>query len=229
MPKYIIGIDEVGRGSLAGPVLATALALPKNLRIKIGNLSKIKDSKHLSRLQREILFNHLKNNRKVTYVTSRVTPKIIDRINITRAANRAATRAFLRLANSHRGIAARAKTLLDGGLYLDLKTLVANGYIPNPKTVIRGDLKINAIKLASVVAKVTRDRYMMKLHQKYPQYGFDKHKGYGTKKHKKTIIKYGPTPHHRLTFIKEFCRNKPSAADQKPTKVRLPANLPDDK
>ncbi len=72
------------------------------------------------------------------------------------------------------------------------------------KTVVRGDEKIKAIKLASIVAKVTRDRYMMKLHKKHPKYSFDKHKGYGTKKHKRAIRKYGPSPVHRLTFIKGF-------------------------
>jgi len=92
------------------------------------------------------------------------------------------------------------KIFLDSGLYLNTQTLMASGYRLNPKTFIKGDEKINAIKLASIVAKVTRDRYMIKLHEFYPRYGFDTHKGYGTKSHIKAIRKYGYSDVHRKSF-----------------------------
>jgi ribonuclease HII len=199
--RYIIGIDEVGRGSLAGPVVVAALAIPKNLRVELKNLPKIRDSKHLTSIQRQNLFDHIKSNPKIAYVTARVTPKVIDKINITKAANRAATKAFLRLVSNRLGLAAKTSVFLDGGLYLDIKVPMNNGYILNPKTIIRGDLRIRAIKLASVVAKVVRDKYMLRLHRRYSCYGFDRHKGYGTRAHFQAIKKYGPSPVHRLTFI----------------------------
>ena len=190
--KFIIGIDEVGRGSLAGPVVVAALAIPQNIELRIKNLGlKLRDSKQLSPIQREKWFDYLKNHPKISYATASMAQKIIDRINIPQAANLAATKALKKL-NSKFYIL-NPKIFLDGGLYLN-----SNGL--NSKTVIKGDEKITAVKLASIVAKVTRDRYMVRLHKKYPQYGFDAHKGYGTKRHKLAINKFGTSPIHRLTF-----------------------------
>ncbi|MEK7168340.1 MAG: ribonuclease HII [Patescibacteria group bacterium] len=207
--KYIIGIDEVGRGPLAGPVVVAALAVPTKLRIKNAELrknfksAKLRDSKKLSLKQREIWFEYVKKHPKIFYAIASVSPKVIDKINISNAANLAATRAFQKLVNSY-AIASvltrrRAKIFLDGGLYFP-KFLNSKSYILNSRTIIRGDEKIPAIALASIVAKVTRDRMMRKLHKKYPQYGFDKHKGYGTKKHFKAIRKHGLSPIHRKSF-----------------------------
>lgn len=204
MFKYIIGIDEVGRGPLAGPVTVAAVAARVNL--------KLKDSKKLSPKQREIWFDYIKESQKskaksqrLYYAIASVSPKVIDRINISKAANLAATRAFQKLVNSY-AIASvltknnnvNVKIFLDGGLYL--KKLQTTNYKLKTKTIIRGDEKIPAISLASIVAKVTRDRMMRKLHKKYPRYAFDQHKGYGTKKHFKAIKKYGPSPIHRKSF-----------------------------
>jgi len=247
MPKrkkrYIIGIDEVGRGALAGPVTVAAVILSKNFPIKIRvnpllilknknpRLSasiKLRDSKKLSPRQRELWFEYIKtqinvdknadkrrknisvnqrNNQHksaICYATASVSPKVIDRINISNAANLAATRAFNKLIRKQ-GIRASihgSKVFLDGGLYLNKNSIRINqqNQYKSVSTIIKGDEKIPAIMLASIVAKVTRDRMMVKLHKKYPKYVFDRHKGYGTKKHIKAIKKYGPSPIHRKSF-----------------------------
>ena len=206
--KYIIGIDEVGRGPLAGPVVVAALAVPTKLRIKNAELrknfksAKLRDSKKLSLKQREIWFEYVKKHPKIFYAIASVSPKVIDKINISNAANLAATRAFQKLVNTY-AIASvltknnnvNVKIFLDGGLYLNKKYPRLSA-----STIIKGDEKIPVISFASIVAKVTRDRMMRKLHKKYPQYGFDKHKGYGTKKHFKAIRKHGLSPIHRKSF-----------------------------
>lgn len=200
-PHYIIGIDEVGRGPLAGPVTVAAVALSiklktKNLKLK----TKLRDSKKLSHKQRERWFQYIIKESELPYATASVSPKIIDIINISKAANLAATRAFIKLTKNYKLKTKSCNIFLDGGLYLNKQTLVASGYWLNPKTIIKGDEKIPSIALASIIAKVTRDRLMKKLHKKYPRYGFDKHKGYGTKQHIKTIKKHGRSPIHRKSF-----------------------------
>ncbi len=237
MPKlkkrYIIGIDEVGRGALAGPVMVAALLLKSKIKnptcanlpngkarvSMIRQISKmniknqnfkipLRDSKKLTPRQREIWFEYIIKNQKFFYTTASVSPKIIDKINISNAANLAATRAFNKLIKKQKieripALINGSRIFLDGGLYLNIKTLVANGYWLEPKTIIKGDEKIQAITLASIVAKVTRDRLMKKLHRKYPVYGFDQHKGYGTRQHFTAIKKYGLAKVHRLTFCKK--------------------------
>jgi len=211
---YIIGIDEVGRGALAGPVTVAAVAITVNPKPKIRNPKprvKLRDSKKLTPRQREIWFQWIKEHSNILknvgmfFTTASVSPKVIDRINISNAANLAATRALLKLLNNN-AIALllskkqKIKVFLDGGLYLNVKTLMASGYWPNPKTITKGDEKIPAITLASIVAKVSRDRLMKKLHGKCPQYDFINNVGYGTKKHLRTIKKYGRLPIHRKSF-----------------------------
>lgn len=197
---YIIGIDEVGRGSLAGPVTVAAVAATVNSKFHPpagGQNSKLKlrDSKKLSPNQRECWFNYIKGRPRLFYSIASTYPKLIERLNISQAANLAAARALKKLVVSHPGLAIRAKVLLDGGLYLkNLK--------PYSRTVIKGDEKYNCIKLASIAAKVRRDYLMRRNHKKYPRYGFDKHKGYGTKKHLRAIKKYGPCRIHRQAFLK---------------------------
>src|SRR3989344_7067141 len=177
---YTIGIDEVGRGSLAGPVVVAAVALPRGTKFK-----SLKDSKKLSAKKREEWFAYIKGQGKkhgISYAVARVYPKGIDTINISGAANLAAKRSFLRLLEVLGGKKQKdLKIFLDGGLYLSREKVFLKKFYP--KTVIKADEKINAVKLASIVAKVTRDRYMIKLHEYYPRYGFDIHKGYGTKSH----------------------------------------------
>lgn len=188
----IIGIDEVGRGSLAGPVAVAAVFLPKNLRFR-----GLKDSKKLSPKKREEWFKRICARGDIFWSVAMVSPKIIDKINISQAANLAATRALARLIANSKG--QRARVYLDGGLYLKRNLLTTHHKL---QTLVRGDEKINAIKLASIIAKVSRDRLMVRLHKKYPEYDFQKHKGYGTKRHKARLKKFGPSELHRLKFIR---------------------------
>ena len=229
--KYIIGIDEVGRGALAGPVTVAALLLPRNfqfprLRQGFGGQAnpnsqknfklKLKDSKKLSPKQREVWFKWIKKHSNILqnvgmfYAIANVSPKIIDKINISNAANLAATRAFTRLINNSTIVRlltkSRIKVFLDGGLYLNKNLIRINQFnlYKSVSTVIKGDEKIPVIALASIVAKVSRDREMVRLCGKYPKYGFDKHKGYGTKRHFEAIKKHGRSKIHRLTFLRKI-------------------------
>jgi len=190
--KYVIGIDEVGRGPLAGPVTIAAAAMPGGLRVP----GKLKDSKQLPHKQRESWERYIKNHSKIIYATASVYPKTIDRINIAKAANLAATRALKRLLSRHKIVMNKVNILLDGGLYLNIEAPA--------RTIVRGDQKYSCIKLASIIAKVKRDRIMRRRHDDYPKYGFHEHKGYGTKIHTKALKRYGPCPIHRLTFIKNY-------------------------
>lgn len=190
--KYIIGIDEVGRGALAGPVTVAALALPSNSKLKT------KDSKKLSPKQREIWFKYIKKHPKIFYAVVSASPKIIDKINISQAANLAATRALEKLISYSQFSISKCKIVLDGGLYLRVDPRI---YLRlSASTIIKGDEKIPAIALASIVAKVTRDRLMTRLHKKFPIYNFQKHKGYGTKAHFRALKKHGPSSIHRRSF-----------------------------
>lgn len=246
-PRYSVGVDEVGRGPLAGPVTVAAVAILLKsktwksdlLRLK-GNTGssdfpKLKDSKKLTPRQREIWFDYIQhlsnpsrmkpnnarifddhpnsfkvNSRNLFYAVASVSPKVIDRINISQAANLAATRAVKKILTSNKKLTTNnCKVFLDGGLYLSNELRTKNYKL---KTVVRGDEKIPAIMLASIAAKVSRDRLMVKLHKKYPLYGLKQHKGYGTKKHIKAIKKYGATKTHRLTFLKKILRIKQKQA-----------------
>jgi len=208
--NFIIGIDEVGRGPLAGPVVVCALAMPRELRIRNKKLGKLRDSKKLTAKQREGWCKWIKANPRIFYAAARVYPRRIERFNISQAANIAATCACLRLFKKlvpepfeeqryTSYIAPKIKVLLDGGLYLKLPPLLASRY--SQKTIVRGDEKFTCIKLASIIAKVTRDAFMNRLHKKFPQYGFASHKGYGTAAHFAAIKKHGPSPVHRKTFM----------------------------
>jgi ribonuclease HII len=210
--KFIIGIDEVGRGSLAGPVTVAAVCLPANRKSQIANrqLGNLRDSKKLTPKQRAAWFEYFKSHPKINYAVARVYPRVIEKINISRAANTAALRAVGRLikncklsANCCRfasgGKIKNLRVFLDGGLYL------GNGGQPKfARTVIRGDEKIKAIAAASIVAKVWRDRIMARLAKKYPVYGFEKHKGYGTPSHRQAIKRFGISPVHRKTFCRSL-------------------------
>ena len=212
--NYVIGIDEVGRGPLAGPVTVGAVALPLKFKIinhrpktksKNQKLLPLRDSKKLSAKQREEWMRWIRGQRKeesgkqlIFYATASVYPKVIDRINISQAANLAAQRAFTKLGRMS-GVRSwmKARILLDGGLYINHP---ASHILP--RTIIKGDEKYNCIKLASIIAKVKRDRIMKRNHKKFPQYGFDEHVGYGTKKHIAALKKHGPCSIHRRSFLK---------------------------
>jgi len=194
--KYVIGIDEVGRGCLAGPVVVVAALFRPGFRIGSNELGALRDSKKLTKVARGKWFEYL-SELGVSYAAAKVYPSVIDRINITQAANLAALRAFQKILEKNNLSAKRVRVYLDGGLYLGRD----GRKIKFAKTVVRGDEKIKAVAVASVFAKVKRDKYMQKLAKKYPKYGLDIHKGYGTKMHRGAIRKYGPAEIHRRSFI----------------------------
>ena len=181
---YVAGIDEAGRGPLAGPVFAACVILPKGCII-----SGINDSKKLSPKKRDELFDII-CEKALCYNISSVDEKTIDEINILNATYLAMNRAV-------EGMKIQSDfVLIDGNSIKDMT-------IPH-QTVVKGDSKSINIAAASILAKVSRDRYITKLAEIYPQYGFESHKGYGTAQHNEAILKYGPTPIHRKTFLKKL-------------------------
>ncbi|MCL4405342.1 MAG: ribonuclease HII [Patescibacteria group bacterium] len=193
--SFKVGIDEVGRGSLAGPVVVAAVLLESGWRPQL----KLRDSKKLSVSSREEWFSILKRA-AIPYAISRVSAAVIDKINISSSANRAAARSFNRLLAECSFNRNNAIVYLDGGLYIGSKRRQEALDFP-VRTMPKADERINAVKLASIVAKVTRDRYMTKLDAADPRYKFGLHKGYGTKEHRTLIRKHGPSSNHRLTFL----------------------------
>lgn len=193
--KYVVGIDEVGRGPLAGPVTVCAFAIPKDLKVFLEGIP-LRDSKKLSQAQREAWYRYITKHRKIHFAVSHIQPAVIDRINIREAANLGATRSYQKLLR--RIWSSTIKNIfLDGGLYLNVNE-------KHVRTVIRGDEKYIAVRCASIIAKVTRDRLMCRLHKQYPQYGFHIHKGYGTKAHYRVIKKNGISKVHRRSFLKNI-------------------------
>jgi len=179
--NIVAGIDEAGRGPLAGPVVAAAVYFDKKFKIK--NL-KINDSKKLSEKQREEFYEILTNNENIKWGVGIVSEKIIDKINILEATKLAMQKSFEKLDPD--------VLLIDGNFKIHCAT--------KQKSIIKGDQKVFSISAASIIAKVTRDRIMQKYHKKYPLYGFDKHKGYGTKAHFANLEKFGACKIHRKTF-----------------------------
>lgn len=178
--ELVAGVDEAGRGPLAGPVYAAAVIFPKGIVI-----DGVNDSKKLSEKRREELFDVIIEN-ALAYSIASVDEKEIDRINILNASMKA-----FKLALD--GLTVKADfALLDGNRAPELD-------IPY-ETVVKGDAKVQAIAAASILAKVSRDRYICEMDKLYPQYGFAKHKGYPTKEHKEAVAVFGPSPIHRLTF-----------------------------
>ena len=180
----ICGIDEVGRGPLAGPVMAGAVILPKGCRIH-----DINDSKKLSEKKREMLYDIIMNE-AVAVGIGVVGPERIDEINILQATYEAMRAAIKNL------------NVVPDILLNDAVTIP--GVTIKQVPIIKGDAKSITIGAASIMAKVTRDRYMVEVASKYPEYGFDSNKGYGSAAHIAAIKEYGPTPLHRRTFIKNF-------------------------
>lgn len=207
--QSIIGIDEVGRGSLAGPVTVVAVLLGKKNHFSTLSARArlpLRDSKRLTQLQRErwhrVLYSLARGpTPRIAYAVASVSAAEIDKTNITRAANRAASRAFIKLV--HRcGVRARhARIFLDGGLFLTPRARAHMHFPRRCMTVPHGDRTIVPIMLASIVAKVSRDARMAYLNRKYEQYDFNKHKGYGTRAHIRAIRRFGPSRIHRKTFI----------------------------
>jgi ribonuclease HII len=201
-PEFrMVGIDEVGRGPLAGPVVVAALSIPFGFRLPKKELGELRDSKALTAKKRGEWFSFLRRNNQVMFALGRAYPKTIDKINISAAANRAAESAFIRLCKMHSRINNHSKIdkiFLDGGLYIKNRE---HSQSVGAKTVIKGDEKIRPVALASIVAKVSRDRQMVRLAKKHPEYGFESHKGYATRGHYERLKILGPSPAHRLTFL----------------------------
>lgn len=183
--SLICGVDEAGRGPLAGPVCAAAVILPRDLEIEGLN-----DSKKLSDKRRRALYDII-TEQAVAYGIAMVDEKVIDEINILQATFLAMRQAVQRLSEKP------ALALVDGNREPDF------GDIP-VKTIIKGDSLSANIAAASILAKVTRDRFMEQQDAIYPQYGFAVHKGYGTKAHYEALRQYGACPIHRRTFLKKF-------------------------
>lgn len=185
MFEYICGIDEAGRGPLAGPVVAGAVVLPKGCRILY-----INDSKKLSEKKREELYDVILRE-AVSVGVGIVSAQRIDEINILQATYEAMRQAVNNLDITPDILLNDAVTIPG----LDMQQV----------PIIKGDAKSMTIGAASIIAKVTRDRMMYEIDKQYPEYGFAKHKGYGTKQHTEAIKAYGPCPIHRLTFLKNIC------------------------
>lgn len=183
-----IGIDEVGRGALAGPVVLAAVVLRRRFHWVHPKLGRIHDSKKLTPQRREAWFSYLAKHPGLDWRVSRVTPRVIDRINIARAADLAAYRLVRRMASPRRHF-----VWLDGGLALPEHV--------SHRTLVKGDERMPLIAAASIIAKVTRDRYMTRLAGALPHWGFDIHKGYGTKLHQRMLRRHGPSRVHRRTFL----------------------------
>jgi ribonuclease HII len=177
--KFLVGIDEAGRGPLAGPVSIAAVA-------GAGSLRNIKDSKKLSAKKREEWKKIIKNNFESYQVF--VSHKVIDRIGIVKSVELGVEKVLEKFEKKPNLV------LLDGALKAPKKY--------KQKTIIKGDEKIPLIAAASIIAKTSRDKKMFFFHKKFPKYRFDKHKGYGTKLHYKKIKKHGLCPIHRKTFCK---------------------------
>ncbi len=182
--RLIAGIDEAGRGPLAGPVYAAAVILPEECVIEGLN-----DSKKLSEKRREELYDII-IEKAVAYNIQSVSEKIIDEVNILNAV-------FIAMNKASQALSPQPDyVLVDGNRIKDM--------IFPCETVVKGDSKSINIAAASILAKVSRDRYITEISDKYPEYNFAKHKGYGTKEHVEALKKYGPCEIHRKTFLKKI-------------------------
>lgn len=185
--ETICGIDEAGRGPLAGPVVVAAVIMPKNSQIEGVN-----DSKKVSEKKREMLYEQIIKE-AISYSVGIIDQKEIDEINILNATKKGLTLAIKEL---------KVKPNI---ILVDALTKIDTLGIPYT-SIVKGDAKSYSIASASIIAKVTRDRIMREWDEVYPQYGFEKHKGYGTKMHIDVIKEYGICPLHRLSFIKNIIK-----------------------
>ncbi|MDD2680942.1 MAG: ribonuclease HII [Patescibacteria group bacterium] len=180
------GIDEAGRGPLAGPVVAACVVIGPNFQIDSDELKLVADSKKLSPKKRELLFKIIKEKVEAVEIGV-VNNRVIDKINILQSTFAAMRQSLERLTLQPDYL------LIDGNLKLP-------GVKQEQKAVIDGDAKIFCIAAASIIAKVSRDWLMLEADKKYPEYEFAQHKGYGTKRHLERIKEFGPCPLHRLSF-----------------------------
>ncbi|MGM0439469.1 MAG: ribonuclease HII [Patescibacteria group bacterium] len=179
--EKIIGVDEAGRGPLAGPVFAAAAYVIKEDDF----LKEVKDSKKISEKKRERIFDQIVDSPNILISVAKINPSIIDDINILEATKLAMKKAVA-------GVDKKGLVIIDGNFSIPIQR--------KQKSVIKADEKILECSLASIAAKVSRDRLMREFDREYPQYGFAGHKGYPTKAHKAAIKKHGLCPIHRKTF-----------------------------
>lgn len=183
----ICGLDEAGRGPLAGPVVACAVIINPELFNDLSKFKGVNDSKKMSAKSRENWHEVLTKCGRIKWGIGIVSEKIIDKINILEATKLAMSEAIAKIGLTPDFL------LIDGNFTLDIADL-------NQKAIPQGDAKSISIAAASIIAKVTRDRIMRRANEDFPEYGFDKHKGYGTKRHCEAIKKFGPCAIHRLSF-----------------------------
>ncbi len=219
--RYIIGIDEVGRGCLAGPVTVTALAIPEDFDFRafdfdlgmhspetdsemkhMNGSPVLRDSKKLTMKQREEWVMRLTSVPEIKFITKSIKPHIIDEINIANAANLAVHKALRQLIQFHELEISECSIYLDGGLYIKGRRYQERNFL-SASTIIKADELIPAVSLASIIAKVHRDKQMTRLHKIYPQYGFGTHKGYATKDHREAIKAHGGSEFHRNSFLRK--------------------------
>ena len=186
--QLICGVDEAGRGPLAGPVCAAAVILPANI-----DIPGLNDSKKLSDKRRRELFPLIKEH-AIAYAIAFADHNEIDEINILQATYLAMERAINQLKVKPEA------AIIDGNRTKDFGIPV--------ETVVKGDSRSASIAAASILAKVTRDDYMLQMAEEYPQYGFEIHKGYGTKAHYAALLQHGASPIHRMTFLRKFYGEK---------------------
>jgi len=184
--KRIGGIDEAGRGPLAGPVVAACLSIAPSFRIKNKGLIGVNDSKLLSEKKREELFKMLMDE-DLEIGIGICSPRIIDKVNIFQAT-------FLAMKKSIEKLSSRPEYIILDGKFPIPKLEIGQ------RAIVKGDATVFLIAAASIIAKVTRDRLMRKYHGQFPGYGFERHKGYATRHHCRMIKRLGPCPIHRRTF-----------------------------
>ncbi|MEK7664084.1 MAG: ribonuclease HII [Patescibacteria group bacterium] len=199
---FVVGLDESGRGPLAGPVTAAAVCV--NLRFRIYDLRfKVKDSKKLNEGQREFFYKELTSHKNIEWGVGAASERVIDKINILEATKLAMQKAVDNLCQK-----TRARELFDRGCFLLLDgNFKIKSKIPQ-RSIVAADERVFSCVAAGIIAKVTRDRIMIKMHKKYPGYGFDKHKGYGTKIHIENLQNFGPCKIHRKSFFPVYALAK---------------------
>ena len=187
--KRVAGVDEAGRGPLAGPVVAAAVSFPEEWisRGLPGELAGLNDSKQLKAVKREALFDRLTAGGDVQFAIARIDAETIDAINILQATHRAMNQALAQLRPQPEHV------LVDG--------LPVNSLRFPQSALVKGDARSLTIAAASILAKVTRDRLMLEYDRRFPAYGFARHKGYGTTRHLAALAEHGPCPIHRRSFV----------------------------
>jgi ribonuclease HII len=192
--SYVCGVDEVGIGCLAGPVVACAVRIDNSFQYSVAkDLAGLKESNLLSYAQRDRFVAVLTKQKGLKYAIASCSPRVIDKINVYQAARTAMRQALGKLSLP----AHQVMILVDGKHKLQ-------GITHEQQAIIKGDRKIFAIACASIIAKVYRDKLMSTLAKKYPGYGFEQHKGYGTKHHQKQLMVLGPSAVHRRSFRLEY-------------------------